>query len=427
MGNTFSWLDGERGPPGPTGPAGSNGQAGSNGLQGIQGRSYDSATLRVVSGTSVIVNSETVQLKGSGSIISLEEYNTGISNIYFQVKMPLLTNSGNRVKIGLKSSVNYFHFEILYGTPASSRYTIVGSSLPATTYTTDTIFSIYIANNTIYYIVNGTPIYNQSINQETFKLNIDLSVTSPLNINNIQFYKIAKVPTPVTVLSTEEFMYQAQAPLMGLLASVGVNSTSYTDYFEEPVTAPTRSILENDVLKWQEANKPLTSDKISKFVNFYVCWIKDATNLISVNLPYSCYSKEATTVREGISSDKLAFYSAVMGAVNPILETTYGINSSNVQTLIRRHKHDIISKLIIDGNNWMGSNAPLLNTATPPAPIPAKVALGSSNLIEWLQTNTNFLTVSPFSSGPSEPFRNYSFKGVQPTSRLSYVDYHSYE
>ena len=417
-------LDGGIGPAGPAGPSGLQGP------QGIQGRSYDSATLQVVAGSSVIVNSTTVELSGSSTIKSQEEYDTGINNIYFQVKMPILTgSSGNIVKIGLEATdlTTESFFNIIYDTPTRTRYNINGVSSLANTYTSPTIFSIYISNNVIYYIINGTPIYKESTTRRILQLNVisAIAASTVITLNDIQFYKTAKVPDPVTVLSTEEFMYKARAPLMGLLASVGVTSTSYTVYFEDTANATTKTRLEADVLGWQEANAPLTSDKVLNFVNFYVCWIRDATSLISVNLPYSCYSEDATAFADGISVDKLTFYNAVMNQVNPILLNTYGINSVKSQSLIRIHRYSIISRLMLDANSWMIANSPLVNGAG--TPIPAKVTAGSTALITWLQTNTNFLTVSPFRSGPSEPFRNYSFKGVQSKSRLSYVDYHSYE
>jgi hypothetical protein len=367
-------------------------------------------------------------LQGTSRIISQEEYNTGINSVFFQVRMPLLTTAGSTVKLGLETTnlSNEYYFNITYLTSTSSRYTIFGSGLPAATYTAATVFSIYVSNDIIYYIVNGTPIYRESIGQKILMLSISSStVSSALNLNDIQYYKTAKLPSQGNVLTEEEFMYQAEAPLMGLLASVGVNSTSYTAYFEDSANASIKTKFENDVQEWKTFNAPLTQDKVLKFVNFYVCWIQSSTPLITVNLPYSCYSKEAAGVIAAMSADKLAFYSAVMGQVNPILQTTYGINTAKVQSLILIHKHGIISKLIMDANSWMIANSPLLAGATP---IPAKVTAGSTALISWLQTNTNFLTVvTPFRSGPAESFRNYTFKGVLPPSRLSYVDYHSYD
>jgi hypothetical protein len=83
-------------------------------------------------------------------------------------------------------------------------------------------------------------------------------------------------------------MEQSQGPLMGLLASVGVNYVSYNSYFNNAANISIKTAFINEISNWQNSNAPLTMDKVAKFNNYYTCWMKENTPLIRSTLPFSC-------------------------------------------------------------------------------------------------------------------------------------------
>jgi len=390
MGNTASWFEGPQGPRGYTGsngaqgiqgiqgprgsngdrgPPGSNGDKGppgSNGIQGPPGTNgrdgrdgrngrdgisslpiplgTETVTLKVNSAGASVYDNTTVRFTGQNQIVySEEQYNSSANNTYLQFNIPVMNdilsaNLSDNIIAGLTNNINnlVYAFRFTYNSDNSTNYTIFNNNSLTATYSTPTTFSIYIINNQLTYLVNGLVFYSETINP-TMSLKLYMTGnTRPglTTLSNIKFYQVARITS--SVFSRNDFMEQAEAPLMGLLASVGVNSATYTTYFNNPTNSNIKIALLNDVSNWQTSNAPLTMEKVTKFNHYYTCWIEANTPLITTTLPFSC------------------------------------------------------------ANYYVSS-------AAAPAPAPAPVP------------------------EPYEEFRNYTFKGALPTSRLLERDYHSYD
>jgi len=451
--------NGAQGPPGSNGRDGRDGTNGRDGRDGIQGPQGPQGPAGPPS-LPIPLGTETVTLEATGasvynnnmatftgqnqSVYSQEQYNSSANNTYLQFNIQdlLTSNLSDNIIAGLANDNNdlVYAFRFTYNSDNSTNYTVINNNSLTATYSIPTTFSIYIINNQLTYLVNGLVFYSETIDPAmSLKIYMTSAIQSgPVRLNNIKFYQVARITS--IVFSTYDFLEQAEGPLMGLLASVGVNYATYNTYFNDPANSIVKNRLLNDISNWQISNSPLTREKITKFNQYYTCWTKTNTTLITTNLPFCTnyvipsytpspttwgaanpiddrsginLSSGANTAWNTITQGQSDFAMTVINNLNGYL-SGQNITPDNVQAYSTANQTQF-SDFIIYCINWMNTNAPLTTDKQ-------TAALDAAKL--WIQENTTLIPTPPIGQ---ENFRNYTFKGVLPKSRLLEGDYHPYD